>query len=272
MAKGNLNKSTAKDGAGVQTSAPPLSFLQRAYEEQLAAPLLFSDAEILQKYIGPSDGEGIYSAERLFEQRRDVYEIVVRMLGQDMPIRRIMRTCLVHNRTIEAVAAAEGESIDTLRKGLGARLLKAGRLAVESLEDDITHDRLKPGEKAFAISVLADKGQLLSGGATMRLEPVRTSNVQADLEEFLGSLKRADARETGFAGGEGGALAAGDSAGAVVVEVPLEMGETDSESFSQQGKTGIDTDSDTLIATPPSDQEGGRGSSETTPPPSGTTG
>jgi hypothetical protein len=87
----------------------------------------------------------------------------------------------------------EGSTIDTHRKELGARALKVAALGVERLEEIIADGSIKPGELPMAVGILIDKGQVLTGGVTARVEKVEQSQVAAGLERMLDDLPVIDA-------------------------------------------------------------------------------
>jgi hypothetical protein len=136
---------------------------------------------------------GLSTGEGLFSRDRRMYELVVHLLGQDAPIREIMRLTGLHNRTIQAVREREGETIDTLRKALGRRALRTAVLAVETLESKIISGDIKAGELAMTAGILIDKGQVLTGGVTARTERIDGEKVEDRLKDLLAGLPSADA-------------------------------------------------------------------------------
>jgi hypothetical protein len=143
--------------------------------------------------VGSPAFTGASTGERLMSQRPDLYRITVQLLGQGTGIREIKRLTGLHHRTIEAVMIREGSTIDTHRKELGARALKVAALGVERLEEIIADGSIKPGELSMAVGILIDKGQVLTGGVTARVEKVEQSQVAAGLAQMLDDLPVIDA-------------------------------------------------------------------------------
>ena len=143
--------------------------------------------------VGSPVFTGASTGERLLNQRPDLYRITVQLLGQGTGIREIKRLTGLHHRTIEAVMIREGSTIDTHRKELGARALKVAAMGVERLEEIIADGAIKPGELSMAVGILIDKGQVLTGGVTARVEKVEQSQVAAGLERMLDDLPVIDA-------------------------------------------------------------------------------
>jgi len=159
-----------------------------------AAPaLLFSEEEMALEKVGSPAFTGASTGERLMSQRPDLYRITVQLLSQGTGVREIKRLTGLHHRTIEAVMIREGSTIDTHRKELGARALKVAALGVERLEEIIADGSIKPGELSMAVGILIDKGQVLTGGVTARVEKVEQSQVAAGLERMLDDLPVIDA-------------------------------------------------------------------------------
>ena len=162
-------------------------------KESNPAPSLFSEEEMALEKVGSPVFTGASTGERLLNQRPDVYRITVQLLGQGTGIREIKRLTGLHHRTIEAVMIREGSTIDTHRKELGARALKVAAMGVERLEEIIADGAIKPGELSMAVGILIDKGQVLTGGVTARVEKVEQSQVAAGLERMLDDLPVIDA-------------------------------------------------------------------------------
>ena len=155
--------------------------------------LLFSEEEMALEKVGSPAFTGASTGERLMSQRPDLYRITVQLLGQGTGVREIKRLTGLHHRTIEAVMIREGSTIDTHRKELGARALKVAALGVERLEEIIADGSIKPGELSMAVGILIDKGQVLTGGVTARVEKVEQSQVAAGLAQMLDDLPVIDA-------------------------------------------------------------------------------
>jgi hypothetical protein len=178
--------------------------------------------------------KGLSTGEGLFKRDPRLYQLTVKLLGQDAPIREIMRITGLHNRTIQAVREREGETIDTLRKSLGARALRTATLAIESLEEKILEGFVKPGELAMAAGILIDKGQVLTGGVTARMETLAGEKVEDRLKDLLASIPVADAETvkdcgTGIGGGNCSPIDSG-SGSDLELEGQTEMGDKDLQS------------------------------------------
>ena len=190
-AGGTLN---ASERAIMESAAQPKSPLQESEAASAAAPFLFSEAEIgLEKL----EAAGEFTGERLLARRPDAYRAVVRMAAEGLSISATARALGVSRNTIAAVREREGFTIEQDKKELLRDVRRAARLSVErAIELIPTINNAK--DAAIVAAVMVDKGQLLSGEATSRIERVE---VQEDkLREMLASLPVLDAEvvQTGF--------------------------------------------------------------------------
>jgi len=162
-------------------------------DDPAPGPFLFSETEIgrLTKDINPSDA---YSAEEIRHKHPEIYQEVVRLLAQGMSKRMIQRTFKLHFYTVCAIQDQQTAQIEAVRLKLGRKALDMAGVLMESLEDDLIQNKLKPEAKSFAIATLVDKGQVLTGGATARLESLEAPSKES-YQDWLKSAKQAQATE-----------------------------------------------------------------------------
>ena len=160
-----------------------------------AAPFLFLVEDLSAENIGQPYQTGISTGERLKAQRPDIFNACVSLLKLGAGVREIKRITGLHHRTIEAVKLDQGSSIDTARKELGARALMVAGLGLERLEEVISDGSIKPGELAMTVGILIDKGQILTGGVTARVESVQKHAVAEGLDALIDALPMATATE-----------------------------------------------------------------------------
>ena len=203
---------------------------------------------------------GVSTGERLHDQHPEVYQSVVTMLGQGSAIREIKRRLGVHHRTIQAVAIREGQTIDTMRRELGARSLGVAGLALEALEERIINGGVKPAELSMAVGILVDKGQLLTGGATGRVEKIERHQVEREIDAFLGEVETIEGEiipDTGLSGSDILQIedpSPGDPAGLAAGAT----GHSDSESVVLRDASMVDKETATGSATDKASDEPAR--------------
>ena len=150
--------------------------------------------------VGSPAFTGASTGDRLLSHRPDLYRITVQLLGQGSGIREIMQITGLHNMTIAAVRDREGITIDTLRKAHATKhsmcVELGSELTMEAFTQGTIHGepvKLKLGEIALATKMHFDMKQILTGGATARVEKVEQSQVAAGLERMLDDLPVIDA-------------------------------------------------------------------------------
>lgn len=205
---------------------------------------------------------GEFTGERLFRQRPGTYMEVVRMLGgSGLGVKAIARRLGVSVNTVRAVRMREGAAVDTQREKTVAHLadfveLAAGRLADEAGEMPLA-------QLAVPLGIAVEKMQLLSGGATARVEIIQVPPVDA-FNAMLAAMPVAV--ETGLSAG---AALQKERAGEGVVVLGEAGRDSESPIF---GAVEPDFQRDaTPLATPdggdPGCGGGGRGSASEPPPP-----
>jgi hypothetical protein len=164
-----------------------------------AAPFLFSNDQLPE--IDKTKPKFHCTGERLFRDRRDVYEMVVKLLAEPgVSIRTICRECHVSDHTIRSVADREGISIATAKKEVLANIRHGLRLATERVIEVMPE--ASPRDALIGVGILAEKEALLSGAATVRVEVNQRVDIpgqlQAMLNEATEKMKLAQAREIGL--------------------------------------------------------------------------
>lgn len=236
-----------------------------------AAPFLFNFEELSAEKL---EGVGEFTGERLLARRPDAYQAIIRMSAEGLSISAQARALGVSRNTVCAVRDREGFSIEQDKKDLLRDVRRAARLSVERAIELVPCIQ-NAKDAAIVAAVMVDKMQLLSGEATSRVEKVEVS--QDKLAEMLASLPVLEAEVLPLTGphgsgsgqkgpdGSGGLDGSGSAADAV--------SDTESEGLYYAGRQR-DTTLDATCAVEPVeveavavDQEGGRGSAFSEPPP-----
>jgi hypothetical protein len=245
--------------------------LMKADALESAAPFLFAEADLEFEKV---EALGEFTGERLVARRPETYRAIVRMLAEGLSGSSIARACQVSRNTVAAVREREGYSIEQSKKELLATIRRGSQIAAERVVELLPHIQ-NAKDAAITLAVLVDKAQLLSGEATSRVEKVEVN--QDKLSEMLASLPVLEAEVLPITGphgsgsgqkgpdGSGGLDGSGSVAGLV--------SDTESE-VSDYADGQQDTTLDATCAVEPVeveavavDQEGGRGSGFSEPPP-----
>lgn len=164
--------------------------------------------------------EGTYTGERLFSRHPQVYHAIVELLGADVPLRTIARVLRVHTKTVMGVREREPTAIATAKDRLSKRLMALGELQSEIAREHLAN-LLESGEaldlKAIkdlliGLGIVLDKGLLMGGHVTARVEHVDPEPTHADFNRLVRDITS----EIGLGGetpGQKGSTPAADAAG-----------------------------------------------------------
>lgn len=252
---------------GVQAPAPSQSLLERA----AAAPDFFGQLDAdTQESILRRERAGEYTAARLFSQKPALYREIVLLLGDGLGLKVIAKRLSVSPNTVRAVRKNEPAAVDTSRiKTVGA-LVDFVHEAAERFRDEGHEIPINQLGVPFGIAV--EKMQLLSGGATQRVEVVDVSPID-DWNAYVAGLPSANPLPMGLSEGnseqKGGLGVAGLDGS--------DEGRNDGPSLVPGSLSGSSAQDATLPATsgPGSvpvvenvsqQAEGGRGSAKAAPP------
>lgn len=143
------------------------SLLDQVAADEAAAPSLFL---VSTEEEGNQEMErrGEFTAERLMESRPTIYRAIVDGLGQGLGVRQLCRAYRVSHHTVAAVMARESQAVATLKERTVSVLRTFGRLAADRLLDEV--DQIPIQSLPIALGIAVEKAELLSGGATSRIE------------------------------------------------------------------------------------------------------
>jgi hypothetical protein len=220
------------------------SLLERAAQQ----PELLSSAEMDDDVFAENEPgfDGEYTAERLFARQPEKYRLVVSLLAERLGILKIARLLKpLHPATVMAVRDREGVAIEIEKKELARLCHHGAHLALEGVVEDMAdparRNKVGARDKAVIAAVCIDKGQLLSGEATSRLELTEINLSEHDaLNDYIAGLRRA---QTGL---EGGNLA--QKGAAAGTGFSTDRGASDGSRGVSGDRPGIDVES---TATPP---------------------
>jgi hypothetical protein len=226
-------------------SSPTALFLTEDAESS-PPPFLFSDD--VMEAMRVEESRGIYTLERLTEQHPDKLAGIIELLGRNVSHRLITAIMRVHHRTVAAVALAHPGPIDALRSKTASKLRLAAELQVERLIE--SPDALPLNVAGLVVAQLLEKAELLSGGATSRIESGPPKLTHDDVNAYLAALPAANAEVVPMMGlSPGNAPAIGAMAGG-----PAHSVSTDSQSVEAN-----DTPFDTRRTDPDGARTGGEG-------------
>jgi len=166
------------------------------------ASLIERDAQQLQlipsnqmdvALFSATEARGEYTAEILFDRHRDKYLAAISFLSEGIGILRIASLLHISPSSVIAIREREGGSIE-IEKGRLSRLARgAARLCVEAIvdlfRDPARVAEISPRDLGILHGILVDKSELLSGGATARVEHSDSVPGHSELLAYLDALR-----------------------------------------------------------------------------------
>lgn len=203
----------------------PGSLLEAAALADRAAPpfSFFSEVEEAEKTLAES---GEFTGERLFRDRPGVYAAAVRMIAEGQSISATARALGISRNTVCAVRDREGVSVEQEKKELLRDLRRASRLGVEKVLELLPETK-SAKDAAIVTAVMIDKGQLIGGEATSRVErvDVRPDQVKA----YLDALPVVDVEELEVVSIGVGGETAGQKAAPMPAALPAPLSDSVSD-------------------------------------------
>jgi hypothetical protein len=166
------------------------SLIARAQQQPDLIPTSEMDASLFSE--AESDPKkAVYTAARLFAHRPETYKQCVSMLAEGIGILRIASILRMTAHTILAVREREAASITIEKERLARACLHGAQMCVEGIIEDMDNperrDKTGMHQKAITMGILTEKHQLLTGGATSRMETVKSEPGHADFLHALAS-------------------------------------------------------------------------------------
>ena len=169
---------------------------------------IFSPAELNDCIVEPeamsrirSDEQaGRYTAGRLRKLKPALYNSARALLSAGMPMCDIARILGVHFYTVSAIAESEADFITKAKESLAKKAFAISAVALEKVMEAMPKISISKPEDVYKVALtaanLVDKGQLLSGGATQRVE-TRETKTYSSAEDFEADVWDADAEIVG---------------------------------------------------------------------------
>jgi hypothetical protein len=161
------------------------------------AQFRLTTADMPNERFAPSETSGEYTGERLFRNRRQEYDLIVRMLAEGMSAISISRIMQCAEKTVAAVRERESAFTTTTEQknahGNRWRHINAlyGDILVERATDPLALAKLSTKDAAIVASIATQNWQLLAGEATARVEHVEQDRQHNDFNRFVEQLKSA---------------------------------------------------------------------------------
>lgn len=130
---------------------------------------------------------GRFTAEQLSHNEGRL-QAILGAVAQGMSVRSIAKAYGVSTNTVLTAQRKFAGEIETLKQELGRSCMDVARLAVERMRDEM--DDMPKASLPIIAGVMIDKGQLLTGAPTMRVQHDHTLTV-ASVADYIDSLPAA---------------------------------------------------------------------------------
>lgn len=155
-----------------------------------------------------------FTGARLFARDPERYQTIVSLLAENLGILRIARLMKVSPNTVMAIRDREEHQVDIVKERVAKLCRGAAQMCAEGILEDLANEskraKVSARDKAVILGIMVEKYQLLTGGATGRLEHVAAEPAHDDYARLLAAAL------TGCCGERAAqkAAAAGTAAGA----------------------------------------------------------
>ena len=149
------------------------------HQTELFDSLELSECELLpqsavEKLKGEEEAIAKYTASRLAKLHPKTYQAAKAMLAKGVSVNETAHLLSLHPYTVEAVRELEKNYVEAAKKRLAKNTFAAAELAVEKIKDTLLKIDPTKVEDIYRLSLMSgaliEKGSLLSGGATARIE------------------------------------------------------------------------------------------------------
>jgi hypothetical protein len=130
------------------------------------------------------------SAQELMNESPEIYAGIVSHLSDGATNHVVARLTSQPVELIRKIRDLHPQLIESGRKAAHARIEEALHLGSTQLVDAIAQGKIKPSQLTVAVGILTDKSQLLSGGATQRVEKVDVKSPE-QLKQWFSQLPEA---------------------------------------------------------------------------------
>lgn len=158
---------------------------------------MFSPAELTEcenlpanarERIISDEAAGRYTAQGLKKRKPQIYQACAAMIGSGLPFTYIAEALGVHFYTVEAVSQSEPDFINKCKERISNLGFSITQRTLEKISENLENLPLRKSDDFYKATLLATKvsetANLLSGGATGRVEVVEQKKQYSSAEDF----------------------------------------------------------------------------------------
>jgi len=124
-------------------------------------------------------------------QRPHVLALALNMLRQNLGIRETARATKLDPATVTAIREEYKDSLPDLRDQAATSCRSLATQTLERMQEKIDADAVPVNLLPIYTGILLEKAELLSGGATQRVEEVKPQDDYKDLKDILSQMNKA---------------------------------------------------------------------------------
>ncbi len=162
---------------------------------------LLSSDEMDGEIFRESEDRHEFTGKRLFKNDPERYRNIISLVAEGLPIIRISKLLNVSAHTVRGIREREEGIVAQVKERLIAYCRDGAQMCAEAiledLDDEVRRKKISTRDKSIIFGVLTDKYQLLSGGATARVELTLPQPEHEDFNSYLAGLERVEP-ETGM--------------------------------------------------------------------------
>jgi len=125
------------------------------------------------------------------EHRPHVLSLALNMLRENLGIRQTAKACNLDTRTVTAIREEYKDSLPDLRDQAATSCRSLATQTLERMQEKIDADAVPVNLLPIYTGILLEKAELLSGGATQRVEEVKPQDDYKDLKDILSQMNKA---------------------------------------------------------------------------------
>lgn len=155
-----------------------------------------SELALGSEFLAELEATGEFTGERLKLRKPEIYSACISLLGSGSGLLTIAKLLKISVNTISAIKKVEGVSIESEKRMWAERFRSVAGLsaerAIEKLMDDEQAKNIPLNQLAITAGIFTEKAELLTGGATSRVDWVQPAPSADDFAKYLDGLRDAD--------------------------------------------------------------------------------
>lgn len=155
-----------------------------------------TELSIGEEFLGELERKGEFTGDRLRDRKPEIYRACISLIGSGMGLLTIAKLLKISVNSVSAVKRNESFSIEIEKRAWADKFRTVAGLsaerAIEKLSDDEQAKDIPLNQLAITAGIFTEKAELLTGGATSRVDWVQPAPAVDDFEKYIASLQPAE--------------------------------------------------------------------------------